>query len=114
VRCAGLVLFAAIAIVSSGCAVERGEILNFGLGGRSDEAFRQARSDCRYDVARIEFRSRRSDVDHQLFIACMESKGFPFRGVTGYWVDRLCPAGTPGRKPDGTCRERRRLDGSPK
>ncbi len=105
-------LLGLVAFALSGCAVDHGSILNFDAG-RSKEAFAKARGTCRYDVARIEFRSRRTDSGHELFIACMESKGFPFRSVSGYWVDRLCPAGTPGRKSDGTCRERRRLDGSP-
>jgi len=91
----------------SGCtAVDYGRTLNFDAGGKSAAAFEKARTACRYEVERIEFRSRRDDHDSRLFIACMEAKGFAFRRVSGHWVDRLCPEGTPGRRPDGTCRER--------
>ncbi len=98
---------------AAGCTVvDYGTTVDFDRRGRGDAAYAAARGACRYDVARMEFRSRRRDSDHDLFITCMESKGFPYLGVSGYWIDRLCPVGTPGRKPDGTCRERRRLDGS--
>jgi hypothetical protein len=100
-------VLACFALALSGCTVvDHGRTLNFDTGGKSAEAFQKARNACRYEVERMEFRSRRDDHDSRLFIACMEAKGFAFRRVSGHWVDRLCPEGTPGRRPDGICRER--------
>ncbi len=94
---------ACLALPGCRMVVDRGVTYTYERRGDAAAADR-AWARCKYEISKVEALSEDGFDDVRLTRECMDAAGFPVTRVRDF--ERVvCPAGAPGRSPDGTCKE---------